>query len=63
MSSSNSTIDPITVLQKVREMRKAQQEYFKYRYKSKLELCKKLEDEVDAMLKQIVPVGQQELFQ
>lgn len=53
------------LLDKVRQMRGAQREYFKYRAKVDLERSKKLEREVDQIVDEAVKLkksGQKELF-
>lgn len=59
-------MDPQLILlaQKVKEMRETQTSYFRLRTSSLLEKSKRLESEVDAMVKTILnpPSNQQELF-
>ncbi len=63
MPETLEQVDALKVLQKVREMREAQREYFQYRYKAKLERAMQLENEVDELLEQLVPSGQRKLFE
>lgn len=53
------------LVDKVRQMRGAQKEYFKYRAKQDLDRSKRLEREVDQMIQEEVQrqkSGQQEMF-
>lgn len=53
------------LVDKVRQMRGAQKEYFKYRAKADLDRSKRLEREVDQMIQEEVErqkSGQQEMF-
>ena len=49
-------MNPEQFFYKVKEMRDAQKEYFKYRTKSALEKSKKLESEIDNEVKRVIAI-------
>lgn len=49
-------MNPEQFFYKVKEMRDAQKEYFKYRTKSALEKSKKLEAEIDNEVKRVIAI-------
>lgn len=49
-------MNPEQFFYKVKEMRDAQKEYFKYRTKSALDKSKKLESEIDNEVKRVIAI-------